>query len=378
MLGGLAVAAGVAALARAAWSIPVEMGARRSAIRPFAAASPHWRSGTFHNAEPAHPGPTAPPWRIAARFATRGRVGKPPTPIPVVAPQFPDTVADLAVTWLGHASALIEIDGATVLADPVWSERVSPSTVVGPARLHPVPSGLDELPRLDAVVISHDHYDHLDRRTLLALRDLQEVPFVVPVGVGAHLRRWGIAEQRIVELDWDDSVELGGIRLTCTPARHFSGRGLTRNPTLWSSWVLAGPQHRVFFGGDTGYTRQFAEIGDRYGPFDVTVLPVGAYDEMWHEIHMDPEEAVRAHRDLRGGLLLPIHWATFDLAFHPWVEPATRLVSAARDADVPVLIPRPGERTEIDDARPVGIVGLREQPDSVSPWWITVAAGRAD
>jgi L-ascorbate metabolism protein UlaG (beta-lactamase superfamily) len=169
---------------------------------------------------------------------------------------------------------------------------------------------------------------------------------VVPVGVGAHLRRWGVPEERVVELDWDGAHRVGPLTLTCVEAQHFSGRGPTRNTTQWSSWTVAGPRHRVFFGGDTGYHPALAGIGARYGPFDLTLLPVGAYSEFWPDIHLDPEDAVRAHLDLRGGLFVPIHWGTFDLGFHGWAEPVDRLRAAAAAAGVPVAVPRPGERVE--------------------------------
>ena len=190
----------------------------------------------------------------------------------------------------------------------------------------------------------------------------------MPLGIGEHLRRWGVPEYRIVELDWDDAATVGGLTLTCTEARHFSGRFLLRNTTLWASWVVAGPQHRVFFGGDTGYTPAFAGIGARFGPFDLTLLPIGAYNEAWRPMHMDPEEAVRAHGDLGGQVLLPVHWATFNLAFHRWAEPAQRLLAAAERSGVTVTVPRPGQRVDVLD--------LPELTD----WWTAVgsAAGRPD
>jgi L-ascorbate metabolism protein UlaG (beta-lactamase superfamily) len=258
------------------------------------------------------------------------------------------------VTWYGHSSVLLEVDGCRVLADPVWGERVSPSPTLGPRRLHPPPVPLTALPPLDAVVISHDHYDHLDLPSIRALVRGSAAPFVVPLGVGEHLRRWGVPDDRVVELDWDAITTVGSLRLTCTEAQHFSGRNLQRNTTLWSSWAVTGPAHRVFFGGDTGYTPAFADIGRAHGPFDLTVLPIGAFSERWPLIHMTPEEAVRAHGDLAGdgGLLLPVHWATFNLGFHGWAEPAQRLRAAAEQAGVRIAVPRPGGRVDVASPLP--------------------------
>jgi L-ascorbate metabolism protein UlaG (beta-lactamase superfamily) len=232
--------------------------------------------------------------------------------------------------------------------------------VVGPQRLHPPPVELDALPAIDAVVISHDHYDHLDTDTVLALARTQRAPFFVPLGVGAHLRAWGIPEQRIVELDWNESRRVDELTLICMPARHFSGRFLDRNTTLWASWGIIGPSHRAYFGGDTGYTKSFAQIGVDHGPFDLTLLPIGAYNTAWPDIHMNPEEAVRAHLDVTvsgSGLLVPIHWGTFRLAPHPWAEPVERLLAAAEAAEVKVAVPAPGQHID-----PSGL-------DRLNPWW---------
>ncbi|MDR7170567.1 L-ascorbate metabolism protein UlaG (beta-lactamase superfamily) [Nocardia kruczakiae] len=349
-------------VARAAWRIPVEMGASAAAIAPLATRSASYRDRQFHNTEPSSqitPGSGA---SLLLSALTRRDVGRPPAQIPLASAEHPEQAAELAVTWFGHATALIEVDGYRILTDPVWSERVSPSPLVGPARLHPVPAPLSSLPALDAVVISHDHYDHLDRETVRALVAGQDAPFVVPIGIGAHLRKWQVPEARIIELDWNTSTSIarpghGELTVTCTEARHFSGRGFTRNTTLWASWVFAGPRRRAYFGGDTGYTKAFAEIGATYGPFDLTLLPIGAYDVHWPDVHMNPEEAVRAHADVcvgdaEYGMLVPIHWATFNLAFHGWSEPVRRLVAAARAAGTRVVVPLPGGRIDTDAVSP--------------------------
>jgi L-ascorbate metabolism protein UlaG (beta-lactamase superfamily) len=351
-------------VARAVRGLPSSIGASVSDIRPYAAGSPHYRDGRFHNSEPAHVlGPES-GGGILKEMLTRGSRGTPRTEVPLAPHIAPVDAAELAATWYGHSSVLVEVDGYRVLADPVWSERVSPSQTVGPARMHPAPAALAELPRIDAVVISHDHYDHLDRATVETLAILQpHARFVVPIGVGSHLRKWRIAEERIVELDWDQHTEVGGLTVTCTEARHFSGRGLQRNITLWSSWVIAGPTRRVFFGGDSGYTRRFADLGEKYGPFDLTLLPVGAYDPRWPDVHMNPEEAVRTHLELGGverpdSLLVPVHWGTFNLAFHAWSEPVARLVPAAEQEGVLTAVPMPGQRVDV----------LR--PPTAQRWWV--------
>ena len=337
-----AAVATLTSLGRAARGLPTAIGAGRAQIRPYAAGSPHYVDGTFHNTEPSKVvGLSDVPTLTRAMIEHRGK-GHPPRPVPLVTTAPAAAAADIAVTWLGHATTLIEIDGQFVLTDPVWGERVSPSETIGPSRLHPVPLPLAQLPRLAAIIISHDHYDHLELEAVRALAASQEAPFVVPLGIGAHLRGWGVPEDRIVELDWEQQATVGDLTLTCTESRHFSGRGLHRNTTLWCSWVIAGPQHRVYFGGDTGYTAAFTGIGERHGPFDITILPIGAYGPQWPDIHLDPEEAVAAHRDLGGGLFVPIHWCTFDLALHTWAEPVQRLLAAG--PDLPVAIPRPGGR----------------------------------
>lgn len=346
---------------RALRGTPAALGAPPDEIRTVAARSPHYQDGVFVNIDPAatvsldgEAGRTL----IRELIGSRG-TGRPGIAIPIApAASSEAPAADLAVSWLGHATALIEVDGHRVLTDPVWSRRCSPSQAVGPERLHEVPVPLDALPAVDAVLVSHDHYDHLDIDTIVALGRSQRAPFVVPLGLGAHLRRWGIAENRIVELDWHESTSIGDLTLTCTPARHFSGRLFTRNTTLWASWVIAGPRHRAFFGGDTGYTKSFAEIGVDHGPFDVTLMPIGAYHRAWPDIHMNPEDAVRAHRDVTdAGLLVPIHWATFRLAPHPWSEPVERLIAAAETAGVRVAVPRPGERV------------ARDTSSVIEQWW---------
>lgn len=359
---------GTATLAAGGWVLralhgtPAALGAGPAAIRAASDRSPHCRDGAFHNIDPVS---FLKLDREEQRFVLRqlifGRaVSRPPVAIPLADPCAADGAVPLAVTWLGHATALVEVDGYRVLTDPIWSDRCSPSDVVGPERLHSPPLALDALPAIDAIVISHDHYDHLDIDTVTALARTQRAPFVVPLGVGAHLRGWGVGADRVVELDWHESTRIGELSLACTPARHFSGRFVSRNLTLWASWVIAGPRHRVYFAGDTGYTPGFGQIGSDHGPFDITLMPIGAYSAAWPDVHMNPEEAVAAHLDLNAsgaGLLVPIHWGTFRLAPHPWAEPVERLLAAADAAGVAVAVPRPGGKVLPADA------------GEFDPWW---------
>lgn len=329
--------------------------------------SPHYRDGVFQNPG----GPVRPRSEGSTRdlaktyFDKETRHNRAPRG---AVPVHSTTLADLArppatglrLTWMGHSSVLTEIDGQRVLFDPVWGERCSPFPFVGPRRLHPVPLPLAALGPVDVVVISHDHYDHLDLPTVKALAGTDTL-FAVPLGVGAHLEHWGVSADRLRELDWHEATRVGGLTLTATPARHFCGRGLRNTQhTLWASWVVAGAEHRVYHSGDTGYFDGFKDIGADHGPFDATMIQIGAYSDFWPkdrldpvpgpgswpEIHMNPAEGVQAHLDLqRGrpdGVLLPIHWGTFNLAPHPWAEPGEWTMAAADAVGQPAAFPVPG------------------------------------
>ena len=254
----------------------------------------------------------------------------------------------LRATWLGHSTVLLEVDGRRFLTDPVWAQRASPVQWAGPRRFFAPPLPLAQLPPLDGVLLSHDHFDHLDRAAIRTLAGRGE-RFFCPLGVGARLRRWGVPAERITELGWWQSVRLApDFELTATPARHYSGRGLLdRDLTLWASWVVRGPHHRVFFGGDSGpFDEGFRQIGAQLGPFDLVLLEIGAADPEWADIHLGPDNALAAHRLLGGGPLLPLHWGTFNLALHAWRQPVQRLLAAA-GPEVPLLLPAPGQRVEV-------------------------------
>jgi L-ascorbate metabolism protein UlaG (beta-lactamase superfamily) len=281
----------------------------------------------------------------------------------------------LRVTWMGHSSLLVEIDGLRVLIDPVWDERASPARWFGPKRFFAPPLLLEELPRIDAVIISHDHYDHLGRMTVEQLTRLdatKDARWVTSLGVGGLLRRFGVAAAQISELDWTEAVTVTGpggaeLRVTALPARHFSGRSLSnRFETLWSSFVLRGAKHRVYYGADTGVWDGFPEIGRDYGPFDLTMLEIGAFNELWKEIHLGPDGAIEAFASMGGaGMLMPIHWGLFDLALHGWREPIQRITELSEQRGIRLWSPAPGAPAEV-----ISGVELR------SKWWI--APGWAD
>lgn len=269
----------------------------------------------------------------------------PSSPLPSVMPDFgSDSLSnELSLIWLGHSTVLLRIDGRTIITDPVFSKRSSPVSFIGPEKF-PVtqPITLNDLPDIDIILISHDHFDHLDHKTIKQIHpEIQK--FIVPLGVRAHLERWGVPSDKIDELDWWGQVEYTGIQFTCTPARHFSGRRKQNNNTLWCSWVINSKEKRVFYCGDSGYGAHFKEIGEKHGPFDITLMESGAYGQYWPQIHMLPEETVRAHIDLKGKLLLPVHWSKYNLAFHPWKEPINRLTRKATELNVQVTTPKIGE-----------------------------------
>ena len=258
------------------------------------------------------------------------------------------------VTWFGHSASLVELAGRRVLLDPMLSIRMGPVPGVAPTRYNPrVPITAEKLPYLDAVLISHDHYDHLDYRTVLAIKDKVGV-FCVPLGVAAHLRRWGVADAHIREVTWGDSVQLPGLLLVSQPTQHFSGRGLTnRNSTFWSSWVLVGGGKRLFYSGDGGYGPHFQVIGAHYGPFDLALMECGQYNERWAQIHMQPEQSVQAALDVRARVMLPVHWGAFTEALHPWNEPVRRASAEAARRQLPFTTPELGQPVCLDTGEPL-------------------------
>ncbi len=305
-------------------------------------ASDHFVDRKAQNLIPTPLGMTGEMFGAMGRYMRGGQ--NPDIPLPVETPTFSSSLSDaFNMTWLGHSSVLLEIGGHRILTDPVFSKRASPFQWMGPARFHPAPVTVSGLPAIDAVLISHDHYDHLDMGTVSDLLAL-DVPFIVPLGVGAHLEAWGVPAARIVELEWWQETRIGETRIVCTPARHFSGRGMTdRNRTLWASWAVIAPEHRVWFSGDTGPFPQAAEIGERLGPFDLSMVEIGAYDPAWGTVHLGPDEALKMHDQVKSRVLFPVHWGTFNLAPHRWDQPLVRLMEEGEQREAALLIPVVGE-----------------------------------
>ena len=343
------VAAALAAAAWAVMSMP-QFGAPMTGARlERARANAQYREGRFVNLEPEAPSTTS-LLDYTMRQFSGDEVREPPKPVPVLAVDkaalaSPPPAAGLRAFWIGHASTYAEIDGVRLLLDPVFAEHVSPLPV-GPRRFHAPPIALADLPKIDAVLISHDHYDHLDMDTVRALA-ARGSKFFVPLGIGAHLERRGVPAAQVEELEWwQERTLVNGVRIVCTPTRHYSGRGLNnRSSTLWSSWAVVGPKHRFFYSGDTGYAKLFQDIGARLGPFDLAFIKIGAYGPgaAWTDIHMTPEQAVQVNRDVRARRMFPVHWSTFNLAYHDWDEPIRRTLAEAKRAGVDLVTPRLGE-----------------------------------
>ncbi len=284
-------------------------------------------------------------WVETFRLYMQGQKREPQIKIPVV-PLDPKILKNkpsigLEAIWFGHATVLIEIQGIRIMTDPILSDYASPFSI-GPKRFHPPPIPLKDLDHIDVVVISHDHYDHLDMKTVRHLAS-KGTHFYVPLGLGSHLKRWHVPIQQIHEMQWWQFADFKGVKIYCTPARHYSGRKKMDNSTLWSSWFIKGNKRSVYFSGDTGYASHFREIRKKLGPVNLTLMKIGAYGDTWLDIHMSPESAVKAQLDLEGKFMLPVHWATFNLSYHAWDEPILRTLAEAKNKPFTVITPQVGE-----------------------------------
>ena len=272
---------------------------------------------------------------------------KPEFPIPVQkvdSTEIADYNGKTRLIWFGHSAFLLQMNTKTILIDPMFGDVPAPHPWLGNKRFSTeLPIEVEKIPLIDAVIFSHDHYDHLDYGSVLKLKDKVKL-FYVPLGVGVHLEKWGVSANKIVEMDWWEETSLDDLSIKCTPAQHFSGRGMTnRGSTLWASWIIQSNSQNIFFSGDSGYGSHFKEIGEKFGPFDFAMIECGQYNEMWKEIHMMPEETAQAAVDLNTEEMMPIHWGAFKLALHPWTEPVNRLSTKAAELNVKVATPKIGE-----------------------------------
>ena len=316
---------------------------------PSIVSAANFRDGKFHNQIPTTVGlgfrETV---SVLGEFVFGNKTGKSPdAPLPMqnldsttLGNRSPEVAR---LTWFGHSAILLEIDGKKIFFDPMLGQYAGPLPLLSPRRFNErLPIEIARLPFIDFVIISHDHYDHLDYGSIQELKN-KVGKFYVPLGVGAHLRSWGVTPERITELNWWEEADADGFRFVCAPARHFSGRGFKTNTTLWSSWIVKSSKQQFYFSGDSGYGPHFKKIGEKYGEMDLAMIECGQYNELWHDIHMMPEETVKASLDVKAKILLPIHWGAFALALHSWTDPVTRVTTEAEKLNVAVTTPRIGQ-----------------------------------
>ncbi|MBL7738232.1 MAG: MBL fold metallo-hydrolase [Chitinophagaceae bacterium] len=282
--------------------------------------------------------------RLTWKFLNKPKYTAPPRPLPSVKTDMRSVAKDKPViVWFGHSSYLICINGKNILVDPVFSGYASPFSFTGKSFKGSDIYRPEDMPDIDLLILTHDHYDHLDHQTVLKLKHRTK-RIATSLGVGSHLQYWGVDKKMITEFDWwEEKQVLDDSTLTAAPARHFSGRSFTRNKTLWSSFILRSGGYNMYIGGDSGYDGHFKTIGEKHGPFDIAMLETGQYGNEWPYIHMTPEEAVQASADLKAKVMMPVHWAKFALAMHPWDDPVRRVVARAKDLDVKVTTPVIGE-----------------------------------
>lgn len=309
--------------------------------------SPNFKDGKFHNLVPTPM--AAPKFSTMLKFFSKGGEKEPSRILQTAAFSKEDFVSAhpdaLSFTWFGHSSVILKIENKTILIDPVFGERASLFSSAGPKRFkYSNQYEIDQMPEIDAVLISHDHYDHLEYESILALKNKVN-RFYVPLGVATHLEKWGVDSDEITELDWwDETVFSSDLKLVFTPTRHFTGRSLmNRNQTLWGSWSIIGDNHKVFFSGDSGYFTEFEKVGEKLGPFDLAFVENGQYNQDWESIHMMPEQSALVGSALQAKAVVPIHWGKFSLSIHPWDEPVKRFLKASVKFDYQALTPSPGQ-----------------------------------
>lgn len=325
-------------------------------------SSSNYKDGKFQNLEETpmmHPDTSY--FNVMREFMKKDESREPESELETVQfdkEAFLEPSNEIKVVWFGHSTVLLNIKGLIVITDPFFGERASPVSFMGTKKFsYSNDVKVEDLPEIDIVLISHDHYDHFDKKTIKKLNS-KTASFIVPLGVEKQLLKWKIEEDKIIELDWWQQFKVNKeLLVTMTPARHFSGRGLVRNKTLWSSYVIEAYGKRVYFSGDSGYGKHFKEIGDNFGPFDLTLLECGQYNESWAYIHMNPKETFLANKDLKGKKMLPLHWGKFKLSLHPWTEPIELLIESSNGNYIDILTPKIGELASINDS------------NSFNYWW---------
>ncbi|MCC6371049.1 MAG: MBL fold metallo-hydrolase [Bacteroidia bacterium] len=291
-------------------------------------------------------------FKTMREFLNKPKNVKPQKPLPFIKTDLKKLNAPQpTLVWFGHSSYLLKIDGKTILVDPVLSGNAAPVSCMVRAFKGADEYKAEHMPAIDVLLLTHDHYDHLDYKTILKLKSKTK-KVICSLGVGSHLEHWGFDKKHIHELNWWESHEYDGLNFTATPGRHFSGRGIKRGQTLWASYVLKTATHNLFLGGDSGYDSHFKEIGDKFGPFDLAILEAGQYNKAWPHIHMMPEQTVQASVDLKAKVLLPVHWAKFSLAMHAWNESIERVIKKADELKVKVATPMMGEPLVLGEALP--------------------------
>jgi L-ascorbate metabolism protein UlaG (beta-lactamase superfamily) len=306
--------------------------------------SPNFQNGAFQNlVETPMLANDASYWKILRDFFRKNELKSPPVPVPSIKTDLQGTLPEPCAIWFGHSSYFLKIEEKNILVDPVFSGSASPLSWMIKSFEGSDIYTVADMPAVDYLVLTHDHYDHLDYKTIVQLKDkVKQV--ICSLGVAAHLLHWGYSMKAITELDWWQTAHLDdGWKLTAAPARHFSGRGLRRGQSLWSSFALQTSKQRVYIGGDSGYGDHFKKIGKEYGPFDIAFLECGQYDKMWPYIHMMPEETVQAAMDLHANIMVPVHWGKFALSRHAWNEPIIRASAKAKEAGVNLRMPKIGE-----------------------------------